>query len=345
MDLKHIKLALVGATGAVGREVLDVLKRRHIALADIGLFASRRSEGKRIATPLGERVVECVDDADFSRYDVAIFSAGGKVSAAHAPRAVANGCAVIDNTSAFRMQEGVALVVPEVNGELIGSEPAIIANPNCSTIQMVLALAPLHKEGELIRVNVSTYQSCSGAGQKGIDALVEETKAALAGDRQETSEVHARGIAFDCVPQIGTFLNDGYTEEEEKMMRETAKILDSHELGVCATCVRVPVMRGHSEVVVATTKREISLQRAYELLKEVPDLIVAHPTDNQDYITSVQCEKRFETFVSRLRIDPGQPNTLVMWVVSDNLLKGAALNAVQILEIYGKNRRNVHEDR
>ena len=322
-------VAVVGATGAVGCEMIHCLEALSFPVGKLDLVASCRSAGKTVETPWGACVVQDAANYDFSGVDVALFSAGKKVSLELAPKAAKAGALVIDNTSAFRLDEDKALVVPEVNGELIDLSPRIIANPNCSTIQMVLALAALDRAIGIDYVRVATYQSCSGAGQKGINALYDETRAALDGKRPEKSAVHARTIAFDVVPQIGAFEADGFSEEEHKMMAETKKILSRPDLRVSATCVRVPVARSHSEVVHVGLKRPVSVQEACEIMDRMPGLSVTDMADNLNYPTAVQGEGKFETLVGRVRIDPVDQG-LIFWIVSDNLLKGAALNAVQI---------------
>lgn len=323
-------VAVVGATGAVGREMIHCLDALHFPIRKIELLASSRSAGKCISTPWGEKVIQCADSFDFSGVDIALFSAGKSVSLELAPRVLAAGALMIDNTSAFRRDPEWPLVVPEVNGNLIKLESGIIANPNCSTIQMVLALKALEDAAGIDNVRVVTYQSCSGAGQKGIDALLNETREALNGHRPESSAVHARTIAFDVVPQIGSLLESGNTEEEEKMMFETQKILGRDDLKICATCVRVPVVRSHSEVVSLKTKKSISVREAQNILNQMPGLRVTDLSNPKEYPTAVQAENLFETLVGRVRRDPVEENGLIFWIVSDNLLKGAALNAVQI---------------
>ena len=327
---KKAHVAVVGATGAVGREMLHCLEALDFPVGKLDLLASERSAGKQIETPWGTITIQNADVYDFKGVDIALFSAGGAVSKALAPKAAKAGALVIDNTSAFRRDPAWPLVVPEVNGDLIKLEPGIIANPNCSTIQMVLALKALEDAAGIDDVRVVTYQSCSGAGQKGIDALLDETRQALHGQRPTESKVHARGIAFDVVPQIGAFTDSGFTEEEEKMMFETCKILNREDLRVCATCVRVPVMRSHSEVVSVVTRKPLSVFEAQTILNDMPGLRVTDMDNKATYPTSTQAEGMFETYIGRVRKDPVCKNGLIFWIVSDNLLKGAALNAVKI---------------
>lgn len=326
--LAHI--AIVGATGAVGRELLHCLDALKFPVGKLDLLASSRSAGQQIETAWGSKTIIDVENYTFLGVDIALFSAGKSVSLVYAPKAVAAGALVIDNTSAFRMDPKIPLVVPEVNAELIRRHTSIIANPNCSTIQLVLALKALDLAAGLETVRIATYQSCSGAGQKGIDALLAETADAMGAHVLTESKVHARNIAFNVVPQIGAFTASGFTEEEEKMMQESRKILGLPELRISATCVRVPVMRGHSEVVHVGLKRALSPQAAREAMQNMPSLVVCAVDDCEAYATPKETQGHFETYVGRLRSDPADVNGLIFWIVSDNLLKGAALNAVQI---------------
>ncbi|MBQ9242475.1 MAG: aspartate-semialdehyde dehydrogenase [Proteobacteria bacterium] len=327
-DGAHV--AVVGATGAVGRAMLRCLDDLKLPIRKLELLASSRSAGKTLETPWGIQTIQDAETFDFQGVDIALFSAGKSVSQALAPRVLDAGCLMIDNTSAFRRDPRWPLVVPEINGELIAPRTGIIANPNCSTIQMVLALKALDDAAGINDVRVVTFQSCSGAGQKGIDALLDETRETLAGNRPKSSKVHARTMAFDVVPQIGDLLDSGNTEEEEKMMFETRKILGRPDLRVAATCVRVPVVRSHSEVVHVVTDRHLSVEQANAVLDDMAGLRVTDCHQMGAYPTAVQAEGQFDTLVGRVRIDPVAPNGLIFWIVSDNLLKGAALNAVQI---------------
>ena len=324
------RVAVTGATGAVGREMLGCLKNLGLPVKSLHLLASERSAGKILDWNGEPYVVENAHTFDFSKVDIALFSAGAAVSRELAPKVIEAGALMIDNTSAFRRDPSWPLVVPEINGSLIKLESGIIANPNCSTIQMVLALKAIHEVAGLKCVRVATYQSCSGAGQKGIDALINETRQALDGQRLAKSEVHARGIAFDVVPQIGAFAESGYTEEEEKMMFETRKILDLPDLPVSATCVRVPVIRSHSEVVHVVTQKSWDIKEIADAMDRMPGLKVTDRDDIGNYATATQAQGQYDTFVSRIRRDRAEENGLIFWIVSDNLLKGAALNAVQI---------------
>lgn len=327
-DGAHV--AVVGATGAVGREMLHCLEALKLPIRKLDLLASSRSAGKTLDTPWGNLTIQEADAFDFKGVDIALFSAGKSVSEALAPRVLEAGCLMIDNTSAFRRDPKWPLVVPEINGDLIALRPGIIANPNCSTIQMVLALKALDDAAGIDDVRVVTFQSCSGAGQKGIDALLNETRESLEGNRPKSSKVHARTIAFDVVPQIGALLDSGNTEEEEKMMFETRKILRRDDLRVAATCVRVPVIRSHSEVVHVVTRKPLTIDQAEAVLDDMAGLRVTDWHQKGAYPTAVEAEGLFDTLVGRVRIDPVTPNGLIFWIVSDNLLKGAALNAVQI---------------
>ena len=323
-------VAILGATGAVGREMLHCVEALGLPVASLALLASARSAGKVVETFLGPCTVSDAHAFDFRGIDIVLSSAGKAVSLELADRIVAAGALMVGNTSAFRRAPQWPLVVPEVNGCEIKPNAGIIANPNCSTIQLVLALKAIADVAGLRTVRVATYQSCSGAGQKGIDALLDETRAALDGKRPAKSAVHARTIAFDVVPQIGAFEDDGFTEEEHKMMFETKKILSAPTLRVSATCVRVPVVRSHSECVHVVTEKPISVQRARAALADMPGLVVTDADDMSLYPTAIDAQNAFETYIGRVREDPADENGLIFWIVSDNLLKGAALNAVQI---------------
>jgi aspartate-semialdehyde dehydrogenase len=327
------KVAVVGATGAVGREMLKTLSERAFPIADIVALASPRSAGQQIS--FGEKrvlTVQNLETFDFKGWDIALFSPGAAISAVHAPRAAAAGCVVIDNTSQFRMEPDVPLVVPEVNPHAIArfAKRGIIANPNCSTIQMVLALKPLHDRFRCKRVVVSTYQSVSGAGKEGMDELFVNTKALFVNDPVKP-QVFTKNIAFNCIPHIDSFMADGATKEEWKMAVETRKILDP-DIAVFATCVRVPVFVGHSEAVVAEFENPVNLGEARDALRTAPGIVLMDEREDGAYITPADCVGEDATYVSRLRVDPTVPNGLGFWCVSDNLRKGAALNAVQIAE-------------
>ena len=327
------KVAVIGATGNVGREMLQTLADREFPADDVIALASERSAGSEVS--FGEdRVLKVYDLAkfDFKGIDIALSSPGAKVSAVHSPRAAAAGCVVIDNTSYFRMEPDVPLVVPEVNPRAIDgyAKRNIIANPNCSTIQMVVALKPLHDLAKIKRVVVATYQSVSGAGKEGMDELFEQTRAIYMNAQVQHSKF-TKQIAFNVIPHIDMFMEDGYTKEEWKMAVETKKILDPN-IAVTATCVRVPVFIGHAEAVNVEFERPISVNEARAALKRAPGLSVIDHRADEGYATPLECAGDDLVFVSRIRKDPTIPNGLSLWVVSDNLRKGAALNAIQIAE-------------
>ena len=325
-------VAVVGATGAVGREMLEVLEQRAFPYDEIRLMASSRSAGKEIA--VGERsvVVEDLEEASFEGVDFALFSAGSSVSKAHAHRAVEAGAVVIDNTSAFRMDPEVPLVVPEVNAGAIDDHQGIIANPNCSTIQMVVALKPLADTFGLERVVVSTYQSASGAGQSGVEELMEGARAFLASEQEPEPSTFAHPLAFEALPHIDTFEESGYTREELKMVYETQKIMASPQLEVSATCVRVPVRRSHGEAVTVDLGQPVTRQEVIEVWSDQPGLQILDAPEEARYPLARQAEGTDPCWVGRIRRDISREATLHFWVVSDNLRKGAALNAVQIAE-------------
>ncbi len=331
-------IAVVGATGAVGEALIELLEERNFPVARLDLLASARSVGEPVEFGKQSLEVKLLDEHDFSNTHIAFFSAGSSVSANFAPKAAAADCLVIDNTSRFRYDEDVPLVVPEVNGELL-DQPIpgrIIANPNCSTIQMVVALAPLHRAAKLTRITVATYQSVSGAGRKGISELVAQSTSLLAGtpvDEDAAAFVQADQIGFNVVPQIDRFDEDGLTFEEVKMIRETRKILNEPELPVNPTCVRVPVFFAHSEAVCIETERPLSPDEARRLLGEAPGIEVIDRHERQGYPTAVRVASGTDpVFVGRIRKDPSHAHGLNLWVVSDNLRKGAALNSIQIAE-------------
>ncbi len=327
-----LRVAVVGATGAVGREMLKILAERSFPASEVAALASPRSTGQQVS--FGDEAVlrvQNLETFDFKGWDLALFSAGGASSRAHAPRAVAAGCLVIDNTSEFRMEHDVPLVVPEVNPEALSRiRRGIIANPNCSTTQMVVALKPLHDLFHARRVVVATYQSVSGAGKEGMDELFTQTKGSFVHD-QPTAQQFTKPIAFNVIPHIDRFMDDGATREEWKMAVETRKILDP-DIAVLATCVRVPVFVGHSEAIAVEFVDAVDLERAQDALREAPGVILHDNRDDGGYATPAECVGEDATYVSRLRRDPTVSNGLAFWCVSDNLRKGAALNAVQIAE-------------
>jgi aspartate-semialdehyde dehydrogenase len=327
------KVAVVGATGNVGREMLNILATHGVEAADVSALASERSVGAEVS--YGEDSVLKVHDLDkfdFRGIDIALFSPGAKVSAVHAPRAAAAGCVVIDNTSHFRMDPDVPLVIPEVNPDAIAGyrKRNIIANPNCSTIQMVVALKPLHDLARVKRVVVATYQSVSGAGKEAMEELFEQTRAIYMNAPVERQKF-TKQIAFNCIPPIAVFMPDGSTKEEWKMVAETHKILDPN-IAVSASCVRVPVFIGHAEAVNVEFERPIDEAAATAALRAAPGISVIDHRADEGYVTQVECVGEDAVYVSRIRKDPTVKHGLSLWVVSDNLRKGAALNAVQIAE-------------
>ena len=330
-----MRVAVVGATGNVGREMLKTLAERRFPVSAVHAVASKRSAGSKVS--FGEQdvlTVENLETFDFSTCDIALFSPGGKVSAVYAPKAAAAGCIVIDNTSHFRMDPDVPLVVPEVNPEALRdyTKKNIIANPNCSTIQMVVALKPLHDLAKIKRIVVSTYQSVSGAGRPAMDALFAQTRHVLTNQPIEVEPFFKR-IAFNVIPQIDVFMDDGFTKEEWKMRVETQKILDSN-IEVVATCVRVPVFVGHAEAVAVEFERPLDVETARRALKNAEGVIVIDTLDPEDgFITPIDCAGDDAVYVSRIRKDPTIPNGLLLWIVADNVRKGAALNSVQIAEM------------
>lgn len=327
------KVAVAGATGNVGREILSILAERKFPADQVAALASTASVGKEVSYGDDHRLkVQALDHFDFKGWDIGLFSPGAKVSAVHAPRAGKAGCVVIDNTSQFRMDPDVPLIVPEVNpGAIAGyTKKNIIANPNCSTIQLVVALKPLHDAARIRRVVVSTYQSVSGAGNAAMDELFRQTKAIYMNDPVER-EKFTKQIAFNCIPHIDVFMDDGSTKEEWKMRVETKKILDP-EIELVATCVRLPVFIGHGEAVNIEFDRPIGDDEAREILRDAPGIGVVDHRADEGYVTPVECAGEDLVYVSRIRRDPTNDKALVMWVVSDNLRKGAALNSVQIAE-------------
>jgi len=327
------RVAVVGATGAVGREMLKTLAERNFPTSEVIALASGRSAGSEVS--FGDDAVlkvRSLDSFDFAGTDIGLFSPGASVSAVHAPRAAAAGCVVIDNTSHFRMEPDVPLVVPEVNPAALAGfrKRGIIANPNCSTIQMVVALKPLHVLARVKRVVVATYQSVSGAGKEGMDELFTQTRGVFVND-PSTPEQFTKPIAFNCIPHIDRFMEDGFTKEEWKMAVETRKILDP-DIAVVATCVRVPVFVGHAEAVHVEFERPISEREAWAALRSAAGVQVLDRREDGGYVTQTEAAGEDAVYVSRLRRDPTVANGLAFWCVSDNLRKGAALNAVQIAE-------------
>lgn len=322
-----MRVAVAGATGAVGREMLRILEERKFPADEVVLLASERSEGRKIPFRDSELTVSRLTQDAFKGVDLALFSCGASRSLEFAPAAVKAGAVVVDNSSAFRMDEGVPLVVPEVNPDAMAAHQGIIANPNCSTIQLVVALKPLHDAARIKRVVVSTYQAVSGAGQAAID----EMQAQVEGDAPEPEKM-PHEIAFNCLPHIDVFLEGGHTKEEKKMVDETRKILGSPHLAVSATCVRVPVYNAHSESVNVEFEEPVSPEEARALLAHAPGVEVVDDVESFSYPMPKDADGEDPVYVGRIRRDDSRGNTLNLWVVADNLRKGAALNAVQIAE-------------
>jgi aspartate-semialdehyde dehydrogenase len=324
-------VAVVGATGAVGQEMREILEERGFPVGKLVCLASERSEGKSVTFRGAEVPVDRLTERSFAGVDIALFSAGAERSRGFAPHAVTAGAVVIDNSSAFRMEPKVPLVVPEVNAHALAAHVGIIANPNCSTIQMVMALKPLHDAARIRRVVVSTYQSVSGTGQAAMEELFEQSGRVL--NLQPASpKVYPHQIAFNCLPQIDAFDEDGYTKEEWKMVHETRKILEDPGLQVCATTVRVPVFRGHSESVNLEFERPLPPDEARALMSDMEGVVVIDDPDRALYPMATDAAGSDAVYVGRVRADRTVPNGLALWIVSDNLRKGAALNAVQIAE-------------
>ncbi|HKL56586.1 MAG: aspartate-semialdehyde dehydrogenase [Roseovarius sp.] len=330
------KVVVVGATGNVGREMLNILAERQFPVDEIAVLASRRSLGTEVS--FGDKTLKTQDlDAfDFTGWDIALFAIGSDATKTYAPKAAATGCVVIDNSSLYRYDPDVPLVVPEVNPEAVDgySKKNIIANPNCSTAQMVVALKPLHDRAHIKRVVVSTYQSVSGSGKDGIDELWDQTKAVYNPTDDVPPKVYPKQIAFNVIPHIDVFLEDGSTKEEWKMVAETKKIVDD-VIKVSATCVRVPVFVGHAESINIEFEEFLDEDEARDILRSAPGIMVIDKREDGGYVTPVECVGDFATFISRIRQDSTIENGLNLWCVSDNLRKGAALNAVQIAETLG----------
>lgn len=324
-------VAVVGATGVVGQEMIKTLEQRKFPIKELVALTSERSAGTKLEFNGSYVTTRILDENSFEGVDYALFSAGGSVSEKFAPFAVKSGAVVVDNTSHFRMDPEVPLVVPEVNAHAIKRHKGIIANPNCSTAQMVLALKPLHDEAGIKRVVISTYQSVSGAGKEAVEELESQTRQNLQGIRPK-AEKFTKEIAFNVIPHIDVFQENGYTKEEMKMIQETKKILEDDTIQLTATTVRVPVFVGHSEALNVELKKPLSVETVRELLTQMPGVEVMDNPSNNEYPTPKLLSGRDETFVGRIRTDISNPNAIEMWVVSDNLRKGAALNAVQIAE-------------
>jgi len=329
------KIAVLGATGNVGREMLNILAERQFPADEVVALASRRSLGTEVSFGDRDIKVKGLDTYDFKGTDICLMATSGEMSAEWAPKIAAKGCVVIDNSSRWRMDPDVPLIVPEVNAAAIAgyTKKNIIANPNCSTAQMVVALKPLHDAAGIRRVVVSTYQSVSGAGKEAMDELFSQTRAIFVNDSIDEGKF-TKQIAFNVIPHIDVFMEDGQTKEEWKMMAETKKILDP-KIRVTATCVRVPVFVGHSEAINIEFERPISDDEARDILREAPGCLVVDKREDGGYVTPIECVGDYATYISRIRVDPTVENGLNIWVVSDNLRKGAALNTVQIAEILG----------
>ncbi|MBC6436676.1 MAG: aspartate-semialdehyde dehydrogenase [Rhodobacteraceae bacterium] len=331
------KIVVAGATGNVGREMLNILAERQFPVDQIAVLASRKSLGTECT--YGDEILTTknLDTFDFSGWDIALFAIGSEATAKHAPRAAGAGCVVIDNSSLYRYEPDIPLVVPEVNPEAVDSYARrnIIANPNCSTAQMVVALKPLHDRARIKRVVVSTYQSVSGAGREGMDELWNQTKGMYVPGQEVAPATFQKQIAFNVIPHIDTFMEDGSTREEWKMVVETKKIVDPN-IKVTATCVRVPVFVGHSEAVNIDFEDALDEDEARDILREAPGIMVVDKREDGGYVTPVECVGDYVTYISRIRQDSTIGNGLNLWCVSDNLRKGAALNTVQIAETLGK---------
>ena len=336
---KTYDVAVVGATGAVGETMIAILEERNFPVGNVYALASERSAGKRIPFKGGSLVVQDLAGFDFSKVQIGLFSPGASVSAEYAPKAAAAGCVVIDNTSQFRYDDDIPLVVPEVNPEKVADykNRGIIANPNCSTIQMLVALKPIYDAVGISRINVATYQAVSGTGKEAIEELATQT-ANLLNAKPVVPSVYPKQIAFNVLPQIDVFMENGYTKEEMKMVWETRKIMGDADILVNPTAVRVPVFYGHSEAVHIETKQKISAERVRELLSSAPGVTVLDERENGGYPTAVtESSGHDNVYVGRIREDISHPNGIDLWVVGDNVRKGAALNSVQIAEVLVKN--------
>jgi aspartate-semialdehyde dehydrogenase len=328
---RSYRVAVVGATGAVGPEVLSILAERRFPASDVVPFASARSAGTRVEYAGEQLEVRELTEDSLAGFDLALFSAGGGTSKRFAPEAVRRGCVVVDKSSAFRMDPQVPLVVPEVNGDAVEAHRGIIANPNCSTIQLVCALKPLHDAARVVRMQIATYQAVSGTGSRAVDELRSQSLASLQGETVR-ADVYPHPIAFNALPQCDVFEGDE-TIEESKLVRETHKIMDDDSIGISATCVRVPVWRSHSEAVWIETERPLAPAQARELLAAAPGVTVVDDPANARYPMAIEAAGGDQVLVGRVREDRSRPNGLALWVVADNLRKGAALNGIQIVEL------------
>ncbi len=331
-----MNIAIVGATGNVGRKIIEVLEKKNFPVDNLYFVASSKSVGKKLKFKGKEIIVENLDTFDFSKGEITFFSAGGKISEKYVPIA-AKHSTVIDNSSYFRMDPDVPLIVPQVNSNALKNiKKNIIANPNCSTAQLVIVLKPLHDLFKIKRVIISTYQSTSGAGKAPMDELVEQTKLSLE-NKNINSKNYTKQIAFNAIPHIDAFVDEGYTKEELKMIDETKKIIDN-KIELTATCVRIPVMVSHAESINIEFEKSFTLEKVYEVLKKAEGCKVIDERKDGGYITPIEAEGKNETFISRIRKDNSYKNALNLWIVSDNLLRGAALNAVEIAEAFCKNK-------
>jgi len=329
---RECNVAVVGATGAVGKEMLKILEERDFPIRNIRAIASERSEGKTLKFA-GEKIkVERLDSSSFKGIEIALFSAGASISREFSPKMVKAGAVVVDNSKAFRMEEGVPLVVPEVNPQAARSHKGIIANPNCSTIQLVVAINPIHKFAHINRLNISTYQAVSGTGKEAIEELKKQTEQWIEGD-EIIREVYPHQIAFNLLPHIGNFLPNGYTEEEMKLVNETRKIIEDENIAVTATCIRVPVFISHSEAVNLQTEKKITPAQVKSILMNAPGVILQDKPEENIYPLPLETAGKDEVFVGRIREDFSTDKGINLWIAADNLRKGAALNTIQIAEL------------
>lgn len=334
--MEKVNVAIVGATGAVGEAMREILDERKFPVDQLYLLASEKSAGKKLGFRGHSVRVEVLDTFDFSQVQIGLFSAGGPISAVHAPRAAAAGCVVIDNTSHFRRDPNIPLVIPEVNAHRIADykNTNIIANPNCSTIQMLVALKPILDAVGISRINVATYQAVSGAGRKGIEELASQSTRLLSGQETDPRHAFTKQIGFNAIPHIGSFEANGYTNEEMKMVWETHKIFEDETIQVNPTCVRIPVFYGHSEAVHIETRSKISALEAHELLSRAPGVVLMDEAEDAGYPSPIpESAGQDPVFVGRIREDISHPTGLDLWIVSDNVRKGAALNSIQIAEL------------
>ncbi len=325
-------VAVVGATGAVGEEMLKILQQRNFPLRNLRVLASERSEGKRLEFKKEKLKVEKLSSASLKGIEIALFSAGASISREFSPKMVKAGAVVVDNSNGFRMEKDVPLIVPEVNPWALKNHQGIIANPNCSTIQLVVAISPIHRRAKIKRMIISTFQAVSGTGREAIFELKKQSESYVT-DSSIIRKVYPHQIAFSLLPHIGNFLPSGYTDEEMKMVNETRKIMEDPDIAITATCVRVPVFISHSEVVTLETEEKINVEKVREILASSPGVIVKDEPQKNSYPLPIEAAGRDEVFVGRIREDESIPNGLNLWIVADNLRKGAALNTIQIAEL------------